>query len=565
LTGLRLTVKILQSFDLEHPSGMNTAHAPLFCRRHPWLVNGVVPVLIFALFTVVASWPMARDLRFTTPYDYTDGLLNGWILRWNLHQIVRAPLELFNAPIMHPWPNTLAMSENMLGLSLLFAPLNLIFDDTLLLANSVILFSFFSLGLAAFYVFRRWTGSWWIGLIAGILIGFAPTRFPKITHFQLLSYQPAVLAVFFAARWLRMARWRDAVGLFAALAAQFLFGVYVFVFLTVLLSAFVPVYALARLRLLAWRRLALQAVLGSIVLGAVMLPIYRPYRFIRKTWGLQAQPELIVECSACPTDFLRFPGSNLLWGKWALRYKNPYSRFHWEQEVALPFTAYALAASGLAGGLVLLGRRRRLRGQSLWLAGSLAGLLCVSLMFGPLLHVGTAVHPGVPMPYNLLVRVLPGLKAIRNPVPVGGGADPDLPDRIRRHAPRSVLAFGRAISGDDYETVAAQAPGVARARAYWVWDPLHFVMERRMLPGIKEHAGGVPFVPPAAQALARVGWALAGVGLLGLFVSRRRWLELLAHIPTALWIPLASSLNLPWNTTSACMWMAAWAALYYRG
>jgi hypothetical protein len=53
---------------------------------------------------------------------------------------------------------------------------------------------------------------------------------------------------------------------------------------------------------------------------------------------------------------------------------------------------------------------------------------------------------------------------------VGGGADPDPPDRLRQYAPRSILTFGRAVSGDDYEVLAAQAPGVVRARAYWAWD-----------------------------------------------------------------------------------------------
>ena len=72
---------------------------------------------------------------------------------------------------------------------------------------------------------------------------------------------------------------------------------------------------------------------------------------------------------------------------------------------------------------------------------------------------------------NVIVQPQPNLKAIHNPVPVGGGADPDPPQQIRRYAPRSVLTFGRAVSGDDYETIAAQAPGVARARSYWAFDP----------------------------------------------------------------------------------------------
>jgi hypothetical protein len=63
-----------------------------------------------------------------------------------------------------------------------------------------------------------------------------------------------------------------------------------------------------------------------------------------------------------------------------------------------------------------------------------------------------------------------------------------------------------------------------RAGAAWVvWDPLHFVMEQRMLRGIEERAEGRPLVPPPVQAAARVGWALAGLGLFGLFLARRAW------------------------------------------
>ena len=72
---------------------------------------------------------------------------------------------------------------------------------------------------------------------------------------------------------------------------------------------------------------------------------------------------------------------------------------------------------------------------------------------------------------TMILQPQPGLKSIVNPVPVGGGADPDPPDQIRKYAPQSVLNFGRAVSGKDYETIAAQTPGVARAKAYWSWDP----------------------------------------------------------------------------------------------
>lgn len=71
---------------------------------------------------------------------------------------------------------------------------------------------------------------------------------------------------------------------------------------------------------------------------------------------------------------------------------------------------------------------------------------------------------------TLISKAMPGLRALRNPVPAAGGEDPDPRDQIRRYAPRSVLAFGRAVSGDDYEVIAAGASGVARARSVYGWD-----------------------------------------------------------------------------------------------
>lgn len=76
-------------------------------------------------------------------------------------------------------------------------------------------------------------------------------------------------------------------------------------------------------------------------------------------------------------------------------------------------------------------------------------------------------------PVGTLTTILtpqPGLSRIANPVQPGGGSDPDPPDQIRRYAPQSVLTFGRAVSGDDFEALAAQTPGVRRARAVWSWD-----------------------------------------------------------------------------------------------
>jgi predicted phage baseplate assembly protein len=64
----------------------------------------------------------------------------------------------------------------------------------------------------------------------------------------------------------------------------------------------------------------------------------------------------------------------------------------------------------------------------------------------------------------------PGLKGVRNPLQPTGGAEADPPAKLRMLAPASVLTFDRAVSIDDYATLAATAPGVTKVSADLVFD-----------------------------------------------------------------------------------------------
>ena len=96
------------------------------------------------------------------------------------------------------------------------------------------------------------------------------------------------------------------------------------------------------------------------------------------------------------------------------------------------------------------------------------------------------------------------------------------------------------------EPLAAQGPVVTRLLA---WDAAHFVMVRRMLEGVRERAEGQPLVPGAVQLGARIGWLLAGAGVLGLFAAHRRWWAWLALPAVVLAPPLLASGD--WDATLA--------------
>lgn len=85
-------------------------------------------------------------------------------------------------------------------------------------------------------------------------------------------------------------------------------------------------------------------------------------------------------------------------------------------------------------------------------------------------RIGSGADDLDPGSLTVVSKPVPGLRAVRQPLRAGGGADPDPPGRLRRLAPRSVLSFGRAIAADDYETIALGAAGVTRAKSVYGWD-----------------------------------------------------------------------------------------------
>ena len=99
-----------------------------------------------------------------------------------------------------------------------------------------------------------------------------------------------------------------------------------------------------------------------------------------------------------------------------------------------------------------------------------------------------------------VARPQPGIAGVRNPIPVGGGADPDLPSALRRNGPASTLTLARAISAADYEAVAVRTPGVDRAKAVWAFNPA----EQR--PVITVYVGDTQ----AAAGLARTALTASG-------------------------------------------------------
>lgn len=108
---------------------------------------------------------------------------------------------------------------------------------------------------------------------------------------------------------------------------------------------------------------------------------------------------------------------------------------------------------------------------------------------------GAAVPPADSV--KQVTRPVAGLRKIRNVLPAFGGSDAEGPAELGVRGPRSALLLGRAISLVDFETAAAQQPGVRAARAQWRWD------ERGLRPAVVVSYIGDAQLAPNIQAALR--------------------------------------------------------------
>src|SRR5919198_2683807 len=75
-----------------------------------------------ALAAMIMTLPLWQHPTRRLPSDLVDTLLNTWIIGWDADRLRHGLQGVWQAPIFHPYDNTLAFSENLLGIAVLVAP-----------------------------------------------------------------------------------------------------------------------------------------------------------------------------------------------------------------------------------------------------------------------------------------------------------------------------------------------------------------------------------------------------------------------------------------------------------
>lgn len=350
-----------------------------------------VPAALYAAVTLVLTYPLLTHIASAFPHDGGDPALNTWLLWWNTERVPFTS-AWWNAPMFFPASRTLALSEVLLGLLPITAPVQWLSGSPLLAYNAAFLLSFPLCALAAYALALEVTERRDAAFLAGLAYAFAPYRIGQLSHIQVLSYYFAPIVFLALHRYRRTGR-RTWLGIFAA---SWLFQSLSNGYSIFHLGVFIALW-------MVWFARSLRdalAIVSAWAIGSLPLaPILLGYRSVHSSLHLTRDINEIKRFGADLGDFLTASADVRFWGErlWAAR-----------PETALFPGATMLVIGGLAlwaywrdGGA---GATPPARDQRIWVAiSAIAALVALSaLTFGPW-RVGPLTVTDYHKPFSIAV------------------------------------------------------------------------------------------------------------------------------------------------------------------
>jgi len=297
----------------------------------------LIPLALYAALAVVTTWPLALRLN-TAVADLGDPLLNAWILDWDCHALLHAPLSIFDAPVFYPSKYPLAYSENMIAVAALVLPFHAAGLPPIGVYNVAMLLGLTLSAYAGHVLARMMTDSATAAFIAGLLYGFVPYKLGHLAHVQILwsLWPPLLLAALIAYR--RAPTWRRASLIGACIVLGAMTNLYFFLFAMLAFGAALLLIAIAEKRdANFWLRLGA----AIAIAGVLLIPILRPYSVVAKVYEFRRGMGEALGNSATPSDWLIAPYRSLLYGK-----MTDADRRHNERELFPGLVILALAMWG---------------------------------------------------------------------------------------------------------------------------------------------------------------------------------------------------------------------------
>lgn len=257
------------------------------------------------------TWPLAERLD-TAVADLGDPLLNVFIVDWDCHALLHAPLRIFDAPVFYPSKYPLAYSENLIAVAALVLPFHAAGLSPIAVYNIALILGLALSAYAGYVLAQLATGnSQLASLVAGLLYGFVPYKLAHLQHLQIIwsLWPPLLLAALIAYR--RAPSWKRAWPIAAVIVLSAMTNMYYFIFSMLALGLALVLIAIAEHR---DRRFWIGLAAALAAAGVLLIPILRPYAVVSKQYDMRRGWGETLGGSATPRDWLIAPERSAVYG-----------------------------------------------------------------------------------------------------------------------------------------------------------------------------------------------------------------------------------------------------------
>jgi hypothetical protein len=264
------------------------------------------PAGLYGAVTLALTFPLLPALGSALPHDAGDPVLNTWILWWSTRTV---PLSAawWNAPMFFPTTGAMALSELLVGLLPLTAPIQWLTNNPLAAYNTAFVLSFPLCGLAACALAYEITGRLNVSVVAGAAFAFAPYRMGQLAHVQMLAYYWAPVALLGLHRYVRTGRTLWLAVFAVAWLLQALSNGYALFHLSVLVALWIIWFVRPA-------RSAMPVAIAWILAAVPLVPLALEYRRVHAHLHLVRDINEIKRFSADIAGFFSAPPDVALWG-----------------------------------------------------------------------------------------------------------------------------------------------------------------------------------------------------------------------------------------------------------
>ncbi len=370
---------------------------------------GLFPIIFYFIFFCILTYPLV--LQFSTHFfaDQGDGLQNVWKIWWVNKALTELHQPLWQTHYFH-YPYGLSLLGYTLDPFNGFMGILLLKFLTLIEThNFIVVFSFVTGGLTAFFLAYYFTKSYWSSIIAGFIFTFSNYHFAHAEgHLQLVSLEWIPLFVLFWYMLFAKPRIVTAIASAMALFAVLLCCYYYFLYCVLIACLIVGWYSIQKKNIFFFLRkeylvsvtaffVAFLVTAGPLIVSFLILNMRDPLL------GIHPPNEYSLDLLA-----LFIPG-----GHWRFAH---LTHSYWSN---LPGNIHESSVHiGLAVLFVLIFtwiKRRTFPAQSLKLWYFIL-IFFTLLGLGPVLHIWGREIPFIRLPYALFEMVFPPLKVSGVPV-----------------------------------------------------------------------------------------------------------------------------------------------------